>query len=54
MITKQEVKYIAELARLKLSEKDLKKYQKDLGNILDYVKQLQELKTKDIIPCSGG
>jgi aspartyl-tRNA(Asn)/glutamyl-tRNA(Gln) amidotransferase subunit C len=54
MISKKEVKHMALLARLKLSEPEIKKYQKQLGEVLDYVAQLQKLNTKNIEPCSGG
>jgi aspartyl-tRNA(Asn)/glutamyl-tRNA(Gln) amidotransferase subunit C len=36
MISKEEVKRIAELSRLDLSEKEIEKMQKDLSSILDY------------------
>jgi aspartyl/glutamyl-tRNA(Asn/Gln) amidotransferase C subunit len=36
MILKEEVEHIAKLARLELSEKEVKKMQKDLSEILDY------------------
>ena len=54
MITKDQVKHIAELTRLKLTEEEVNKYQKELAKILDYVGQLQKIDTKDIPPCSGG
>ena len=54
MITKKEVQHIAKLVRLRLSEAEIKKYQKQLGKILDYVGQLKKVKTKDVKPCSGG
>ena len=54
MISKDQVKEIAELIRLKLTEEQVNKYQKELDKILDYVGLLQEIDTKNIIPCSGG
>ncbi len=54
MISKNQVKHIAKLIRLKLTDKEVSKYQKELAKILDYVGQLQEINTKDIPPCSGG
>ena len=36
MISKEEVKHIAKLARLELTEKEVEKMQKDLSEILDY------------------
>jgi len=54
MISKEQVKHIAKLTRLKLTEEEASKYQKELAKILDYVGQLQKIDTKDIPPCSGG
>lgn len=52
MIAKKEVEHIAKLARLELTEKEKKKFQKQLGEILDFVKKLQKLKTKGIEPIA--
>ena len=43
MITKKEVKHVAKLARLGLTEKETSKYQKELSAILDYFEKLKEL-----------
>ena len=45
MISKEQVKHIAKLARLSLSEAEILKFQKELSSILDYVDQLKELKS---------
>ena len=42
MISKEEVLKIAKLARLELTEKEVKKMQKDLTAILDYFKVLKK------------
>lgn len=42
MISKEEVKHIADLALLKLSEKEIERMQSDLSEILDYIKLLEE------------
>jgi aspartyl-tRNA(Asn)/glutamyl-tRNA(Gln) amidotransferase subunit C len=42
MISKQEVEHIAKLARLELSENEIKKMQKDLSKILDYFDLLKK------------
>lgn len=52
MISKEEVKNIAKLARLDLSEKEIEKYQKELSKILDYIEKLKEVDVKDIKPLS--
>ena len=41
MISKDEVKHIASLARLELTEKEMIKMQKDLSAILDYFNLLK-------------
>lgn len=42
MIKKEEVKHIAELARIGLSEEELDKFSHDLSSILDWIDQLKE------------
>lgn len=42
MISKEEVKKIADLARLELTDSEIEAYQKDLSKILDYIAKLQE------------
>ena len=48
MISKEEVKHIAKLARLKLSEEEAVKIQKELSSILDYFNLLKEVGLKPI------
>ena len=52
MITKEEVKHIAKLARLGLTEKEIKKYQKELSKILDYMEKLKEVDVSGVAPMS--
>lgn len=47
-ITKEEVLHIAKLARIDLSEDDIKRYQNQLSDILEYVEQLQTLDTDGV------
>ena len=42
MISKEEVEHIAKLARLELTEDEVKKMQKDLSPILDYFNLLKK------------
>ncbi len=42
MISKDEVKHIAKLARLELTEKEIEKMQKDMSAILDYFNLLKK------------
>jgi aspartyl-tRNA(Asn)/glutamyl-tRNA(Gln) amidotransferase subunit C len=52
MLSKEEVKHIAKLARLGLDEKEIEKYQKELSSILDYVEKLKKVKVANIEPTS--
>lgn len=52
MISKKEVKHIAKLARLTLTEKEIVKYQKELSKILDYIEKLNEVNVSEIEPTS--
>lgn len=49
-ISKEEVKHIADLARLELSEEEISKFQKELSSILEYVSQLSEVDTEKVEP----
>lgn len=44
----EEVKHIASLARVGLTDEEIEKYRKDLSAILDYFKKLEEVNTDDI------
>ena len=50
MISEEEVKHVAKLARLELTEDEVKKYSKQLGDILKYVEQMKEVDTTGIEP----
>lgn len=52
MINEDEVKYIADLASLKLSEKETETFAKQLSDIVDYVEKLDELDTENIVPTA--
>lgn len=49
-VTKKEVAYIANLARLRLSEEETNQYQNDLNNILGYIDLLNQVETSDVEP----
>lgn len=51
-ISKKEVDYVANLSRLKLSEKEIDTFTKQLNSILDFAQKLNELDTTDIKPTS--
>ncbi len=49
-ISKQEVLKTAELARLDFKDSNLEKFTEQLGRILEYIEDLNELNTDDIEP----
>lgn len=51
-ITREEVLHVARLARLSLSDAEAERFQEQLGNILSYIKQLDALDTRDVVPTS--
>lgn len=52
MISENEVKKVAKLARLGLTEKEVKKFQKELSSILDYIEKLKEVDVSKVEPVS--
>lgn len=53
MLTKEEVKHIADLSRLELSEKEIIAMQKDLSAVLDYFNILKKVDTSAVKFESG-
>lgn len=51
-ITKEEVLYVADLARLNLDEAAIDKFAGQIGDILDYVDKLNEVDTDGVQPTS--
>lgn len=51
-ITKEQVKHVAKLARLKINEEELENYTKELSSILDYMEKLNELDTSNVEPLT--
>ena len=49
-VSEKEVRYVANLARLQLSEEDVKSLAVDMNKILGYMDLLNELDTSDIAP----
>lgn len=47
-ITKQEVEYVAHLARLEFQEEEKEKFTHQLNNILTYVEKLNEVDTTNV------
>lgn len=51
-LTKENILHLAKLANLQLSEEEVTKYLSQLEQTLDYVENMKELDTKDVIPTS--
>lgn len=52
-LSKEEIIHIAKLATLPLSDKEVEKYQKQLGETINYVENLGEVDTKNIKATSS-
>ncbi len=52
-ITKEEVKHVAYLSRLAITEEELEIYSKQLESILEYMDKLNEVNTEKIEPVSS-
>ena len=50
-ITKEEVKKVANLARLELNEHEINNHAEQLEKIMEYIKQLEKIDTYDV-PCT--
>ena len=48
----EEVKKIAHLARLEISDADVSEYAKNLSDILDFVEQMSSVDTSDVVPMA--
>jgi aspartyl-tRNA(Asn)/glutamyl-tRNA(Gln) amidotransferase subunit C len=51
-ITKEEVLYVAHLARLDLDEESIEKFAGQIDEILGYIEKLNQVETKGIKPTS--
>ncbi len=51
-LTPEEVKHIAKLARLKLSDKEVKKFSEQLSSILSHADMLNEVNTDNVEPIA--
>lgn len=56
MLSTEEVKKVALLARIELSDAEVEKFQKDLSSVLDYVEDLKQVDTDglDIVSSVTG
>jgi len=51
-LTEPEVRYVADLANLRLSEEEVSRMSHDLGEILTHIEQLNELDTSNVEPMA--
>ncbi len=56
MLTEDEVKKVAEMARIELTDAEVAKFQKYLSSVLDYVEELKNVDTEglDIVASVTG
>lgn len=52
MITVKDVEHVAKLARLELTEEEKEKFTRQLGDVLKYVDQMNEVNTDNVEPLS--
>lgn len=50
ILTRKDILHLAQLAKLNLSDKEIEKYQRQLEETVEYVKNLNELDTTDVSP----
>jgi aspartyl-tRNA(Asn)/glutamyl-tRNA(Gln) amidotransferase subunit C len=51
-LTDEEVRYVADLANLRLTDEEVRRMSHDLGQILTHIDQLNELDTSDVEPMA--
>lgn len=52
ILTEEEIRKIAHLARLGLTDNEVKKYTQELGGIFNYFEKLNEVDTKNVEPVA--
>ena len=51
-LSDKEVRYVADLANLRLSDEEVRRMSHDLGQILTHIEQLNELDTSNVEPMA--
>lgn len=51
-VSEEEVKHIAELARIELSGEEVERFAREISDVLGYVEQLGEVNTEAVEPIS--
>jgi aspartyl-tRNA(Asn)/glutamyl-tRNA(Gln) amidotransferase subunit C len=54
MLTKDQLKHLAELAKIEFTEEELESFLKDINQILSYVEEIQKLELDQFEPMIGG
>ena len=54
MISEKEIEHLAELARIEIHEEQKNKLSRDLGEILEHFKVLEEVTTESVASGMGG
>ena len=52
-LSEKDVQYVAKLARLEITETEVEKYTKQLGNILGYIEEMGKLDTANVEPLTN-
>ena len=52
MITVKDVEHVSKLARLELTEEEKEKFTSQLGDVLKYVEQMNEVDTSNVEPMA--
>jgi aspartyl-tRNA(Asn)/glutamyl-tRNA(Gln) amidotransferase subunit C len=50
--TEKDVRYVADLANLRLTPEEIERMAQDLGSIVTYIEKLEELDTSNVEPMS--
>ena len=53
-ITAEDVRKIAQLAHLEITDEEVRRFAPQMASIVEYVEQLNELDTELIAPATGG
>jgi aspartyl-tRNA(Asn)/glutamyl-tRNA(Gln) amidotransferase subunit C len=51
-LSEKDVQYVAKLSRLEITPEETAKYTQQLGNILNYIEQLNKLDTTNVEPMA--
>ena len=51
-LSKQDIEYIAHLARLEISDNEIADYEAKLGKIIEFIDELEQADTGDLLPMA--